>query len=72
MRGLPRNLETPKPTRALPGPGISLLIAGGIVYTIFFYAMSKRIPYSHGVWHPFVLAGSVLHYLAVVRYVAIP
>jgi len=61
-------------TRALPPPGISLLIAGGIVYTIgiFFYAMSNRIRYSHGVWHLFVLAGSALHYIAVVRYVAIP
>ena len=61
-------------THALPPAGISLLLAGGIVYTvgIFFFAMSKRIPYSHGVWHLFVLAGSVLHYVAVVRYVAIP
>ncbi|HEX7191172.1 MAG TPA: hemolysin III family protein [Thermoanaerobaculia bacterium] len=61
-------------TRALPRPGIALLFAGGIVYTIgvFFFAMSKRIPYSHGVWHLFVLAGSALHYLAVVLYVAIP
>jgi hemolysin III len=61
-------------THALPRPGIVLLIAGGIVYTagIFFFAMSKRIAYSHGVWHLFVLAGSVLHYVAVVRYVAIP
>jgi hemolysin III len=60
-------------TRALPRPGISLLIAGGLVYTIgiFFYAMSNRIRYSHGVWHLFVLAGSTLHYLAVVRYVAL-
>ena len=60
-------------THALPRPGIALLLAGGIVYTIgiFFFAMSKRIPYSHGVWHLFVLAGSALHYLAVVRYVAL-
>ena len=61
-------------THALPRPGIALLLAGGIVYTIgvFFFAMSKRIRYSHGVWHLFVLAGSALHYVAVVRYVAIP
>jgi hemolysin III len=59
-------------THALPRPGILLLFAGGIVYTIgiFFFAMSKRIPYSHGVWHLFVIAGSTLHYLAVLRYVA--
>jgi len=59
-------------THALPRPGILLLFAGGIVYTvgIFFFAMSKRIPYSHGIWHLFVIAGSTLHYLAVLRYVA--
>jgi hemolysin III len=59
-------------THALPRPGILLLFAGGIVYTIgiFFFAMSKRFPYSHGVWHLFVIAGSTLHYLAVLRYVA--
>jgi hemolysin III len=59
-------------THALPRPGILLLFAGGIVYTvgIFFFAMSKRIPYSHGVWHLFVIAGSTLHYFAVLRYVA--
>src|SRR5437868_1850397 len=61
-------------TRALPRPGIALLLAGGIIYTIgiFFFAMSKRIPHSHGVWHLFVLAGSAVHYVAVVRYVAMP
>ncbi len=59
--------------RALPGPGITLLAAGGIVYTIgiVFFALSKRVAYMHGVWHLFVLAGSVFHYLAVVRYVAL-
>ena len=59
-------------THALPRPGILLLFAGGIAYTvgIFFFAMSKRIPYSHGVWHLFVIAGSTLHYFAVLRYVA--
>lgn len=61
-------------THALPRPGIALLLAGGIVYTVgvFFFAMSNRIRYSHGVWHLFVLAGSTLHYVAVVRYVAMP
>jgi hemolysin III len=29
-----------------------------------FYAW-KRLPYGHAVWHLFVLAGSILHYLAV-------
>jgi hemolysin III len=47
--------------------GLRWLIAGGIMYTIgvVFYA-SRRIPYSHVVWHLLVMAGSVCHYLAVV------
>ena len=57
---------------ALPPPAIAWLIAGGIIYTvgIGFFAMSKRVAYTHGVWHLFVIAGSVCHYVAVVRYVA--
>lgn len=58
---------------ALPPPGIALLIAGGLVYTfgIVFFAMSKRVVHTHGVWHLCVLAGSICHYVAVLRYVAI-
>ena len=59
--------------RAMPKPGIVLLVAGGAVYTvgIVFFAMSKRVVHAHGVWHLFVLGGSIFHYLAVVRYVAL-
>jgi hemolysin III len=59
-------------TKALPSAGITLLIAGGVVYTvgIAFYAMSKRVAYSHGIWHLLVIAGSLLHYLVVARFVA--
>ncbi|HYD54536.1 MAG TPA: hemolysin III family protein [Gemmatimonadaceae bacterium] len=44
------------------------LFAGGIAYTggTVFY-MSRRIPYAHGIWHLFVLGGSVCHYAAVAR-----
>jgi len=31
-----------------------------------------RLRYSHAVWHLFVLAGSICHYIAVLRYVALP
>jgi hemolysin III len=56
--------------RALPSPGIVLLAAGGLAYTvgIVFFALSKRVAYTHGVWHLFVIGGSVCHYFAVVRY----
>ena len=55
---------------ALPKNGFILLTAGGIAYTagIIFYKMTK-IRYMHGVWHLFVTAGSLLHFLCVVMYV---
>lgn len=59
--------------RALPSPGIAWLAAGGVVYTagIVFFALSKHVAYTHGVWHLCVLGGSACHYVAVLRYVAI-
>jgi hemolysin III len=59
--------------RALPTPALLLLGAGGLVYTVgvVFFALSKRVVHMHGVWHLFVIAGSVCHYFAVVRYVAV-
>ena len=49
---------------------LALLLAGGMAYTLgtIFYAWD-RVPYFHAVWHVFVLAGSALHYCAVVLYV---
>ena len=56
---------------ALPMAGFWWLLAGGLFYTsgIVFYALGKKIVYLHGVWHLFVLAGSVCHYLTVFWYV---
>ncbi len=50
----------------LSAPTLRWLVAGGIAYTagIAFYA-NQRLRFSHGIWHIFVLAGSVLHYLGV-------
>jgi len=63
MKPLVANLE--------PG-GIWLLVAGGLAYTVgtVFYVM-KRVKYMHAVWHVFVLAGSVCHFLAVLIFVII-
>lgn len=54
----------------VPTGGLVLLFAGGIAYTagVPFY-IARRMPYGHAIWHFFVLAGSVLHYLAVLLYV---
>ena len=47
-----------------------LLIIGGLSYTIgiIFYTLDK-IKYFHSIWHLFVLAGSVSHYLMILLYI---
>lgn len=49
--------------------GIGWILAGGLCYTvgILFFALNRR--YCHAVWHIFVLAGSVCHFVAVLRYI---
>jgi len=56
---------------ALPRAGFIWLLAGGLLYTsgIVFYALDRRYPWMHGVWHLFVLAGSISHYVAILVYV---
>ena len=50
----------------LPSNSIMFLVLGGIAYSVgvIFY-MWRTLPYSHGIWHLFVLAGSVLHFFAI-------
>jgi hemolysin III len=50
--------------------GLLWLGAGGLAYTlgVVFYAW-HRLPYAHPVWHLFVLAGSALHFFAILFYV---
>jgi hemolysin III len=52
-----------------PG-GLAFLAGGGLCYTlgVLFYVW-KKMPYHHAVWHLFVLAGSTLHFFAVLFYV---
>ncbi len=52
--------------RAVPPAGLTLMVAGGLAYTVgvVFY-LTRRIPYHHAIWHLFVIAGSVLHFFAV-------
>lgn len=54
----------------LEPPGVWLLVAGGLAYTLgtVFYVL-KRVKFMHAVWHLWVLAGSVLHFIAVMLYV---
>jgi hemolysin III len=54
----------------VPKAGLVLLVAGAVAYTagVPFY-LAKRLPFHHSLWHLFVVAGSVLHYFAVLFYV---
>ena len=44
-----------------------LLFVGGVFYTsgIVFFVLDSWYPWCHGIWHLFVLAGSVSHYFAI-------
>jgi hemolysin III len=55
---------------ALPWAGLLGLVAGGLFYTsgMIFYALDSRFTWAHGVWHLFVLAGSISHYLTILMY----
>lgn len=50
--------------------GVQLLVAGGLAYTLgtLFYIF-QRVKYMHPVWHLWVLAGSICHFLAVLLFV---
>ncbi len=52
---------------------LAWLIGGGVAYTAgtFFYHR-PQLRYSHAVWHLFVLAGSIAHFVAVAAQVATP
>lgn len=51
----------------LPAASVVWLIVGGVFYTtgIVFYILDSWYPWCHGVWHLFVLAGSISHYFAI-------
>ena len=56
---------------ALGTAGFAWLAAGGVFYTvgIIFFALDSRLRHAHGIWHLFVITGSVLHFVAILVYV---
>lgn len=52
--------------QALSGHELAWIAAGGLVYTagVPFYLWKSK-PYTHAVWHVFVLAGAACHFVAV-------
>jgi hemolysin III len=53
--------------RNLPQLSIIFLFLGGIFYSVgvIFY-VKRNLKYGHGIWHLFVLAGSIMHFFAVI------
>ena len=58
---------------ALAVGGIDWLTAGGIAYTvgIIFYVLDNmnKLRHAHGIWHLFVLSGSICHFISIAAYV---
>jgi len=56
---------------SLSWPGFLWLAAGGLTYTagIVFFVFDEKFSHFHGIWHLFVLAGSAVHYFAILLYV---
>lgn len=51
---------------AIPWPVLTMIIIGGVLYTVgtLFYLWEK-LYYHHVIWHLFVLAAAICHYVAV-------
>ena len=56
---------------ALGMEGFIWLAGGGVLYTvgIIFFVYDSRFRHWHGIWHLFVMGGSPMHFVAVLRYV---
>lgn len=57
--------------RALPTGGLAWLVAGGLLYSvgIYWFVNDEKIRHGHGIWHLFVLGGSLAQFFSVYFYV---
>ncbi len=57
----------------LPPAGYLWVLIGGLAYTggVVFYVLDKmgKLDHAHGIWHLFVLMGSISHFIAVIGFV---
>lgn len=55
---------------ALPLGALVWLTLGGVLYTggIVFFLFDEKIKYFHGIWHLFVIGGSVCQYFCILLY----
>ena len=53
-------------TASLPAAGLVWLAAGGILYSIgiYWFVNDKKIRHGHGIWHLFVLGGSITQFIS--------
>ncbi len=58
---------------ALPETGLLWLTDGGLAYTagVVFYILDKmdKLTHAHGIWHFFVLTGTISHFISIIGYV---
>lgn len=56
---------------SLSSAGIFWLALGGIIYTagVFFFLLDEKYKHFHGIWHLFVMGGSVCQYFSILFYV---
>jgi hemolysin III len=57
-------------SETLSPQGMGWLVAGGLFYTggVGFYVFDSKIKHFHGIWHLFVLGGSICHYICIAAY----
>ncbi|WP_413583476.1 PAQR family membrane homeostasis protein TrhA [Bdellovibrio sp. HCB288] len=57
-------------TENLDPRGLVLLTTGGILYTggIAFFLFDEKVKHFHGIWHLFVMAGSISQYFCILYY----
>lgn len=55
---------------SIPLKAFILLLIGGLFYTggLVFYLLDHKKSYFHGIWHLFVLAGSIFHYITIIGF----
>jgi hemolysin III len=63
----------PELSRHAPSGLLLWIVAAGAFYSTgtIFLALDRRVLYFHALWHMFVVAGSICHYVGVLVYVAL-
>lgn len=63
----------PSLNASVPQAGVVWLILGGATYTVgvVFYVLDEleKLRHAHGIWHLFVLLGSISHFISIIGYV---